>query len=135
MAEDAKMYNCLTMDISHQLHHPMASTLASDAANCYDCTIHTIMLFLLLAVTGWAGAIVTVLYPIQVRKFFQHTGRGDSIMIMGGPGRLIQGVLPLGYAKEMKPLLLAGLCLQQSWRTNTSRRDLVQRFYCVGQPC
>ena len=34
-AEDAKMDNRLTMDISRQTRHPMASTSA-DAANCYD---------------------------------------------------------------------------------------------------
>ena len=93
-AEDAKMENHLTMEISRQLRHSMASTSA-DAANCYDWFIHTIMSFLLLAVTGWVGAIVALLYPIQVMKFLQRTGRGDSNTFMGGPGQLLRGLLPL----------------------------------------
>ena len=97
-AEDAKMDGKLTMDISRQLRQPMASTSA-DAANCYDRINHIIMSLLLIAITGWVGAVTALLYPIQIMKFYQRTARGDSNTFMGGPDRLAMGLL-----------LLQGLC-------------------------
>lgn len=85
-AEDAKMDERLTFDISRQLRQPMASTSA-DAANCYDRINHLIMSFLLLSITGCIGAVACLLYPIQTMKFFQRTARGDSTTFFGGPGR------------------------------------------------
>ena len=93
-AEDAKMDTRLTMDLSRQRRQPMGS-VSADAANCYDRINHIIMAFLLFAVTGWSGAIATLLAPIQKMKFFQRTGLGDSTTFMGGAGLL---------------LLLQGLC-------------------------
>ena len=91
-AEDAKMDNRLTMDISRQTRHPMASTSA-DAANCYDRINHIIMAYLLLAITGSVGLITALLFPIQIMKFFQRTGHGDSTTFMGGPNRAMNRLL------------------------------------------
>jgi len=82
-AEDARLDSRLTFDISRQLRHPMASTSA-DAGNCYDRIHHTIMSLLMLAVTGWLGAVVAALKPIQTMKYFQRTAYGDSTTYMGG---------------------------------------------------
>ena len=89
----------LTMDISRQRRQPMGS-VSADAANYYDRTNHIIMAFLLFAVTGWSGAIATLLAPIQRMKKFQRTGLGDSTTFMGGAGLL---------------LLLQGLCQGNVW--------------------
>ena len=93
-AEDAKMDGRLTMDISRQMRHPLLS-VSADAANCYDRICHIIMSFLLLAITGWLGAVVALLHPIKIMKFFQRTAGGDSTTFMGGPNRLLNGLLPL----------------------------------------
>ena len=65
-AEDAKMDNRLTMDISRQTRHPMVSTSA-DAANCYDQINHIITAYLLLAITGSVRLITSLLFPIQIK--------------------------------------------------------------------
>ena len=111
-ADDAKMDNRLTMDISRQLRHPMASTSA-DAANCYDRINHIIMSFLLLAITGSVGLITSLLYPIQTMKFFQRTGHGDSTTFMGGPDRACNRFCK-SCVKEMEQHQLAGSCSAQS---------------------
>ena len=67
----------------------MRSTSA-DAANCYDQINHITMAFLLFAVTGWAGAIVSLIIPIQTIKFYR-TRLGDSTTLMGGGGALCHG--------------------------------------------
>ncbi len=85
-AEDAQMDNRLTMDILHQLCHPLA-TMSADADKCYDCINHIIMLLLLLAIVSCIGNIVTMLHPIQTMKFFQQTAQGDSTTFMGGRGK------------------------------------------------
>jgi hypothetical protein len=63
MAEDAKMNNELTMDISCQLHHPLA-TVSTNANKYYDRIHHIIMFFLLLAIVGSMGLVVAMLHPI-----------------------------------------------------------------------
>jgi hypothetical protein len=82
-AEDARMDNRLTMDISRQLKQPLA-TMAADVDKCYDRINHIIMLFFLLAMVGTIGPIVAMLHPIQAMKFYQRTARGDSTTFMGG---------------------------------------------------
>jgi hypothetical protein len=82
-AEDARMDNRLTMDISCQLKQPLA-TMAADAVKCYDRINHVIMLFFLLAMVGMIGPIVAMLHPIQAMKFYQRTARGDSTTFVGG---------------------------------------------------
>ena len=85
-AEDAKLDNKLTMDLSRQLRHPLATMLA-DADKCYDRINHIIMSLLLLAIIGTIGPVVAMLHPIQSMKFYQWTARGDSKTFMGGRGR------------------------------------------------
>ncbi len=76
-AEDAKLDNKLTMDISRQLRHPLA-TMSADANKFFDCINHIIMSFLLLAIVGSVGWLVAMLHPIQAMKFYQPTAREDS---------------------------------------------------------
>ncbi len=83
--EDAQMDNRLTMDISQQLWHSLA-TMAADADKCYNRINHIIMLFLLLAMMGTMGPIVAMFHPVQVMKFFQCTARGDLTTFMGEKG-------------------------------------------------
>ncbi len=85
-AEDARMDNCLTMDISRQLWHPLA-TMSANADKCYNQINHIIMSLLLLAIGGSIGPVVAMLHPIQTVKFFQRTARGDSTMFFGCRGR------------------------------------------------
>jgi hypothetical protein len=85
-AEDACMDNPLTMDISRQLRHPLA-TMSADADKCYDRLNHIIMSLLLFAIIGSIGPVVAMLPPIQTMKFFQRTARGDLTTFMGGRGR------------------------------------------------
>jgi hypothetical protein len=82
-AEDARMDNRLTMDISRQLKQPLA-TMAADADKCYNRINHIIMSFFLLAMVGTIGPIVAMLHPIQAMKFYQSTARGDSTTFMEG---------------------------------------------------
>jgi hypothetical protein len=85
-AEDARTNNRLTMDISRQLRHPLA-TMSAVADKCYDKTNHIIMSLLLFTIIGSMGSVVAMLHIIQTMKFFQRTARGDSTMFMGGRGR------------------------------------------------
>ncbi len=83
MAEDARLDNRLTMDLSRQMKHPLAA-MSADADKCYNQINHIIMSLLLLAIVGSIGSIVAMLFPIQTMKFFQRTARGDSNTFMGG---------------------------------------------------
>ncbi len=84
-AEDPSMDNCLTMDLSRQLQHPLA-TMSADVDKCYDHINHIIMSVLLLAIVGTIGNVIAMLHPIQTMKFFQRTAQGDSTTFMGGRG-------------------------------------------------
>jgi hypothetical protein len=85
-AEDAKMEYKLTIDISRQLRHPLA-TMSANADKCYDHIHHVIMSLLLLAIVGSMGPVVAMLHPIQSMKFYQCTACVDSKTFMGGRGR------------------------------------------------
>ncbi len=85
-AEDARLDNKLTMDLSRQLRHPLA-TMSTDADKCYNRINHIIMSLLLLAIIGTIGLVVAMLHPIQSMKFYQRTARDDSKTFMGGRGR------------------------------------------------
>jgi hypothetical protein len=80
------MDNKLTMDISRQIRHPLA-TMATNADKGYNRINHIIMLFLLLAMVGMMGPIVAMLHPIQAMKFYQYTARGDLTTFMVGRGK------------------------------------------------
>jgi hypothetical protein len=84
-AEDACMDKQLTMEISRQLRHPLATMLAN-ADKCYDQINHIIMSLLLLAIISSMGPVVAMLHLIQMMMFFQRTARGDSTTFMGGAG-------------------------------------------------
>jgi hypothetical protein len=83
MAEDARLNNRLTMDLSRQMRHPLA-TMSTDADKCYNQINHIIMSLLLLAIVGSIGSVVAMLFPTQTMKFSQQTARGDSNTFMGG---------------------------------------------------
>ena len=61
-AEDVKLDNKLTMDLSRQLRHPLA-TMSADADKCYDRINHIIMSLLLLGIIGTIGPVVAMLHP------------------------------------------------------------------------
>lgn len=82
-AEDARLDNRLTTDLSRQLRIPLAA-ISVDADKCYDRINHIIMSLALLAIVGTASLVTTLLHPIQVMKFYQRTAYGDSKSFMGG---------------------------------------------------
>jgi hypothetical protein len=82
-AEDARLDNRLTMDLSRQQRIPLAAVLV-DADKCYDRINHIIMSLALLSIVGTSSLIIALLYPIQTMKFFQRTAWGDSKSFMGG---------------------------------------------------
>ncbi len=63
MAKDARLDNRLTMDLSRQMKHPLA-TMSANANKCYARINHIIMSLLLLAIVGSIGSIVAMLFPI-----------------------------------------------------------------------
>jgi hypothetical protein len=69
-AENSKLDNRLTMDLSQQLRLPLVKILA-DADKCYDCMNHIVVSLLLLTLTGEQGPIRAMLQSIQQMKFYQ----------------------------------------------------------------
>jgi hypothetical protein len=63
-AEDAWTDNRLTMDISRQLWHPLA-TMSADADTRYNRINHIIMSLLLLAIVGCIGNIVSMFHLFE----------------------------------------------------------------------
>jgi hypothetical protein len=82
-AEDSKLDNHLTMDLSCPFHQPLIP-VSADADKCHNQINHIIMSLLLLAIGGEDGPISAMFWPIQQMRFFQCTGRGDSDTFMGG---------------------------------------------------
>jgi hypothetical protein len=115
MVEDARMDNRLTMDISQQLHHPLATMLA-DTDKCYNCISHIVMCLLLLAIVGTFGNIVSMLHPIQTMKFFQRNTWGDSTTFVGGRGQdnSLQGLCQ-GNGAALACWLMLSLVLMHSY--------------------
>jgi hypothetical protein len=72
-AEDSKLDNRLTMDLSCQFRQLLVA-VSANADKCYDQINHIIMSLLLLAVGGEDGPISTMFRPIQQMRFFQQTG-------------------------------------------------------------
>jgi hypothetical protein len=81
-AEDSKLDNCLTMDLSRQFRQPLVAVFA-DADKCYNRINHIIMSLLLLAIGGDEGSINARMTPIQQMHFFQQTRWGYSNTFMG----------------------------------------------------
>jgi hypothetical protein len=82
-AEDLKLDNRLTMDLSRQFRQPLVA-VSVDADKCYDRINHIIMSLFLLAIGGNEGSINAMMTPIQQMRFYQRTGRGDSNTLMSG---------------------------------------------------
>jgi hypothetical protein len=72
-AEDSKLDNHLTMDLSCQLCQPLIA-VSANADKCYNQINHIIMSLLLLAIGGEDGLISLMFRPIQQMRFFQRTG-------------------------------------------------------------
>jgi hypothetical protein len=85
-AEDARLDNQPTMDLSRQMNHPLA-TMSANADKCYNRINHIVMSLLLPAIVGSIGSVVAALFPVQTMKFFQRTARGNSTTFMGGRGK------------------------------------------------
>ncbi len=124
-AEDARMDNQLTMDISRQLRHPLA-TMSANADKCYDRINHIIMSLLLLAIIGSMGPVIAMLHPIQMMKFFQRTARGDSTTFMGGRGRdnPLQGLCQ-GNSAALACWLIISLLLMHGYRRKGFRSRIL----------
>ncbi len=118
-AEDSKLDNRLTMDLSRQFRQPLAAVLA-DADKCYDRINHIIMSLLLLAMGGDKGSINAMMMPIQQMRFFQRTGRGDLNTFMGGqPGtNPLQGLCQGNGAAPACWLMLSSLMMSIYRRGN-----------------
>ncbi len=82
-AEDSKLDNHLTIDLSHQFRQPLIA-VSANADKYYNQINHIIMSILLLAIGGEDGPISAMFRPIQQMRFFQRMGRGDSDTFMGG---------------------------------------------------
>jgi hypothetical protein len=82
-AEDSKLDNRLTMDLSRQFWQPLIA-VSSNTNKSYDRINHIIMSFLLLAIGDNEGLIKAMLIPIQQMCFFQRMGQGNSNTFMGG---------------------------------------------------
>jgi hypothetical protein len=93
-AEDARLDNRLTVDLSRQMKHPLA-TMSANMDKCYDRIDHIVMWLLLLAIVGLIDSVMAMLFPIQTMKFIQRPVRSNSMTFMEG------------YSKEIP---LQGLC-------------------------
>jgi hypothetical protein len=89
------MDNRLTIDISGQLCHPLATMLV-DADKCYDRINGIIMSLLLLAIVGFIGLVVAMLHPIQSMKFLSVSSERGFVDIHGreGSGQPTAGAIP-----------------------------------------
>jgi hypothetical protein len=93
IAEDSKLDNRLTMDLSGQLCLPLLA-ISTDAKKCYDQINHIMMALLLCAISGTTGAVQAMLTPIIQMSFYQRMVRGDSDTFIGGrqEGNPLQGL-------------------------------------------
>ena len=89
-AEDSKLDNRLTLDLSRQMVINMTA-ISADADKCYDRINHIVMALALRAVCGDPCVAKSMLEAIQNMKYFQRTGRGDSntFLVMT---ELLQGI-------------------------------------------
>jgi hypothetical protein len=91
-AEDSKLDNRLTLDISRQMLINMTA-ISADADQCYDRINHIVLALALRAVCGDANiAKATMLESIQQMKYYQRTGRGDSNTFLSSIDELLQGI-------------------------------------------
>ena len=109
-AEDARLDNRLTMDLSKLSRAPMVA-ISADADKCYDRINHVILSLVLRAVCGESGVVRAMLQPIQQMQYFQRTGRGDSNTYMGGrpAGDPLHGICQGNGAGPAMWLILSSL--------------------------
>ncbi len=72
-AEDSKLDNRLTINLSCQFRQPLIA-VSANADKCYNQINHIIMTLLLLAIVGEDRPISVMFRPIQQMRFFQRTG-------------------------------------------------------------
>ena len=68
------------------------SIVSVDAAQCYDRVNYVIMSLVWLALIGVVGPIKVLLHSLQIIKFFQRTGHGDSHTFTRGEGFYFMGL-------------------------------------------
>jgi hypothetical protein len=68
-AEDSKLDNRITMDLSCQFRQPMVA-VSADADKYYKRINHIVIILLLLAIGGEDGPIYAMLCQIKQMKFF-----------------------------------------------------------------
>ena len=90
-AEDSKLDNRLTLDISRQMLINMTA-ISADADQCYDRINHIVLALALRAVCGDANIAKAMLESIQNMKYYQRTGRGDSNTFLSALDELLQGI-------------------------------------------
>jgi hypothetical protein len=112
-AEDSKLNNRLTMDLSRQLRQPLVA-VSADADKCYNRINHIIMSLLLLAIGVDEGSINAMLLCIQGMQFFQRTGQGDSNTFMGNQpsSNPLQGLCQGNGAAPACWLMLSSLMMR-----------------------
>jgi hypothetical protein len=77
IAEDSKLDNRLTMDLSCRFHQPLIA-VSANAEKCYNQINHIIMSVLLLAIGGEDGPISAMFWPIQQMRFFNARAEGTQ---------------------------------------------------------
>jgi hypothetical protein len=111
-AEDFKLDNHLTMDLSCQFRQPLIA-VSTNADKCYNRINHIIMSPVLLAIGGEDGPISAMFLPIQQMRFFQRMGQGDSDTFMGGrpSGNPLQGLCQGNGAAPACWIMLSSLMM------------------------
>ena len=91
IAEDSKLDNRLTLNISRQMQINMTAILV-DADQCYNRINHIVLAFALRAVCGDANIAKAMIESIQHMNYYQRTGRGDSNTFLSAMDELLQGI-------------------------------------------
>ena len=110
-AEDAKLDNRLTMDISRQMIINMTA-ISADADKCYDRINHIVLALALRAVCGEPGIAKAMLESIQNMKYYQRTGRGDSNTYLASLEDLLQGICQGNTAGPACWLILSSIMIR-----------------------
>ena len=85
-AEDATFDKILTADLSRQARH-LLTIVSMDALQYYNRVNHAIAPLVWLALIQQIGPIVVVLSYLQIMRFFQQTGFGESASCLDGSKR------------------------------------------------
>ena len=110
-AEDSKLDNRLTLDISRQMIINMTA-ISADADKCYDRINHIVLALALRAVCGEPGIAKAMLEAIQNMKYYQRTGRGDSNTYLASVEELLQGICQGNTAGPACWLILSSIMIR-----------------------